>query len=307
MSCELSIIIVSYNTRELTLACLKSVIEQTRDLSYEIIVVDNASQDGSADAIALTFPRIELIRSPDNLGFARANNLAADKTQGSFLLLLNPDTVVLDGAVQKLYRFALDNPQAGIYGGQTVFSDGRIDHRHCWGKPTPWSFFCYGTGLSALFKESRWFNPEVCRVTGNQTVDIITGCFFMIERELWDKLSGFSPVFFMYGEEADLCLRARELGYAPLVYTGAKIIHYGGASEKVYVDKIVRLFKAKYLLCHRHWATHWRPFAGMLLALGSLVRWWGFTAGRLFGCRRCNEMAAAWRDVWGRRTEWITQ
>ncbi|EDN70142.1 glycosyl transferase, group 2 family protein [Beggiatoa sp. PS] len=307
MFCDLSIIIVSYNTKELTLACLKSVVDETHDLNYEIIVIDNASHDGSADAIALMFPDIRLIRSQENLGFARANNLVADSVRSNFLLLLNPDTVVLDGAIQKLYRFALDNPQAGIYGGKTLFPDGTINYRNCWGKVTPWSFFCYGTGLSALFKNSRLFNPEMCKITDVtvQTVDIVSGCFFLIERELWEKLSGFDPIFFMYGEEADLCLRASKLGYSPVIYTNAQIIHYSGASEKIRADKLVSLFKAKHRLSHKHWAAYWRPFASMMLTLGTLVRWWGFTVGNLLGYPRCEETAATWREVWKKRTEWM--
>src|SRR5688572_6894845 len=107
---ELSIIIVSYNTRDITLACLESVYAQTKRTSFELIVLDNASSDGSADAIAARFSQVNLVRHQTNLGFASGNNLAAKRATGTFLLLLNPDTVVLDGAIDKLMDFARANP-----------------------------------------------------------------------------------------------------------------------------------------------------------------------------------------------------
>ena len=118
-----SVLIVSYNTRELTLACLRSVIAQTRT-PHEILVLDNASTDGSAAAIAAEFPQIALLSERQNHGFARANNFLALKSRGEFLLLLNPDTVVLDGALDRLVAFARRFPGARIWGGHTVFEDG---------------------------------------------------------------------------------------------------------------------------------------------------------------------------------------
>ena len=213
MSPQLSIIIVSYNTRDITLACLESVYAQTRETSFEVIVLDNASSDGSADAIAGRFPQVRLIRHPINLGFAGGNNLAAKDAAGEFLLLLNPDTVVLNGAIDTLMAFARANPGAGIWGGRTVFADGTLNPTYCWKRQTAWSAFCCGTGLSSLFRGSRVLDPEAMGAWNRDQapeVDIVSGCFLLITRALWDTLGGFDPAFFMYGEEADMCLRARE-------------------------------------------------------------------------------------------------
>src|SRR5688500_1121742 len=120
---DLSIIIISYNTKEMTLDCLKSIFEQTSGISFEVIVLDNASRDNSAEAIAAGFPQVKLIAHQENLGFAGGNNLAARKAAGEYILLINPDTVVLDGAIQKLFRFAEDNPAAGVWGWRTLFGD----------------------------------------------------------------------------------------------------------------------------------------------------------------------------------------
>ena len=118
-----SIVVVSYRTRELTLTALRSVFDQTEPGTFELIVVDNDSDDGSADAIEAEFgDRLHLIRAGDNLGFARANNLAAERAKGEFLLLLNPDTVVLDRAIDQLVAFARSR-QARIWGGRTLFAD----------------------------------------------------------------------------------------------------------------------------------------------------------------------------------------
>ena len=134
----LSIIVVSYNTREMTLACLQSISEQTQ-LPHEVIVIDNRSDDGSADAIAAAFPDHRLIRAERNLGFAAANNLAAREARGDFLLLLNPDTLVLRGALDRLVAFARKRPEARIWGGRTLYADGRLNPGSCWGRITPWS------------------------------------------------------------------------------------------------------------------------------------------------------------------------
>src|SRR5262245_16826178 len=150
---ELSILVISYNTAEMTLACLDSVAAETRETAYEIIVVDNASSDGSADAVAAAHPEIRLIRSDENMGFARANNVAAKTAKGDVLLLLNPDTVVLDGAIDRLVAFAKARPKARIWGGHTVFGDGSPNPSNCWRRMDLWNLLCRATGLTGLFPE----------------------------------------------------------------------------------------------------------------------------------------------------------
>jgi GT2 family glycosyltransferase len=247
----------------MTLACLRSVLEQTKGISFELIVVDNDSNDNSAQAISEHFPAVRLITSSENLGFARANNLAAEKAKGTYLLLLNPDTVVLDRAVQKLHTFACQHPFNGVYGGRTLYGDNSLNPTSCWKQPSVWSLFCYATGLVSIFRRSVFFDPESYgswQRDSVREVDIVTGCFLMIEKKLWDQLGGFDPLFFMYGEDADLCLRAVELGAKPIITPEATIIHYRGASEKVHSDKMIRLFLAKEQLVKRHW----NPLAGRL-------------------------------------------
>ena len=149
-----SIIVVNYETRELTIACLEFVLSQTRSESYELVVVDNASTDGFAGAIRGTVPSAHLIASKVNLGFGAANNLAAKQARGEFLLLLNPDTVVLDSAIDRLIAFARLHPDAQIWGGRTFFGDLTLNPASCFRRMTLWNQFCYATGLGALFRWS---------------------------------------------------------------------------------------------------------------------------------------------------------
>jgi GT2 family glycosyltransferase len=308
---HVSILIISYNTREMTLACMRSVFGETRDVEFEVIVVDNASTDGSADAIAAEFPQVRLFALQDNLGFAGGNNFAAQHATGDWLLLLNPDTVVLDRAIDRLVAFAEQQQQAdpgvGIFGGRTLFGDRALNRTSCHGRPTLWSLTCAATGLMSLFRGSPLFHPEGYGAWPRDTVrqvDIVSGCFFLLRRELWHQLDGFDPAFFMYGEEADLCLRARRTGVRAMITPDATIIHHGGASEKVRADKMVRLMTAKVLLIRRHFPVWQRGLGVALFAAWPLSRAVALSLLALVQPRR-RETAATWRQVWRRRREWL--
>lgn len=308
-SVELSIVVVNYNTRDMTLACLDSIAAETRLTRYETIVVDNASSDGSAEALAAHPSRPSLIASPSNLGFARANNLAAEFAQGELLLLLNPDTVVLDGAIDRLVAFARRTPQARIWGGRTVFADRSLNPSSCWSRMTPWNLACRAVGLTGLFPRSPLFNGEAYGGWdrgSERTVDIVSGCFLLIRRGDWTELGGFDPAFFMYGEEADLCLRARALGARPRVTGEATIIHYGGASERTRSAKVLKLLTAKATLIRRHWRPSLRPVGLGLLAAWPITRWLAL-AGATIVSRRpdLHEAADVWKAIATSRREWL--
>lgn len=305
---DVSIIVVSFNTKAMTLAALDSIYAETLDVAYEVIVVDNASSDGSAEAIARHPGKPALTALAENIGFARANNLAARQARGRRILLLNPDTIVKGRAVDLLVAFADQNPAAGIWGGRTLFADGRLNPSSCWGRMTPWRLFCRASGLATVFKRSAWFNGEAYggwprnRV---REVDIVSGCFFLVDRDLWLRLGGFDPLFFMYGEEADLCLRAHALGALPMVTPAATIVHHGGASERTRADKMVKLLAAKASLVERHFDARWRGVGLALLAAWPATRGLAFTAlARVTGSPRHAATAAEWRQIWQRRHDW---
>lgn len=304
----LSIIIVSYNTCRLTRDCLDSVLRERPCVPHEVVVVDNASSDGSASMIADHPLQPRLIASPENLGFARANNLAAREARGRYLLLLNPDTVVLDRAIDRLLDFALARPDAGIWGGRTLFTDGSLNPKSCWRRMTVWSLLCRACGLATLCPASGFCNSEAYGGwlrDSQRNVDIVSGCFLLIGRPLWAQLAGFDAQFFMYGEDADLCLRARRLGARPCVTPDATIIHYAGASEPTRAGKMEKLLAAKATLIHRHWHPLLAPLGITLLALWPLSRWLALGALERLPIAGKDGRGRVWADIWQRRRAWI--
>ena len=303
-----SIIVVNYGTREMTMDCLRSIVRETRRVSYEILLVDNASNDGIVDAVRREMPHVHCFPLSSNVGFARANNVAAEQAKGCFLLLLNPDTVVLDGAVDRLIGFAMEKPEAKIWGGQSLRGDRSLDPTSCWRGVTLWGVICRTFGLDTAFPNSGIFNPEGYggwnRLSVRE-VDIICGCFMLIDRQMWEQLSGFDGIFFMYGEEADFCLRAARVGARPTFTPDAVIIHYGGASEQVETEKLVRKLSARAELIRRHLSPATRRAGLFMNSLLALVRALGYgMAARLSRNPERLSRAKIWRCVWLRRATW---
>lgn len=267
---QLDIVVVSYNTRELTLLAIDSIYEQTTKTIFNLIVVDNDSHDGSADAVEQKFPELTLIRSPRNLGFAGGVNLGAKQFQSDHFLLLNPDTVILDGAIDRLLSFALQRPENGIWGGVTLNDDMSINTHNAWSRPDTLSFLFNAIGLNETFSRSCFFNRANYGCWQRDTefpVDMLQGCFFLTHRKVWELLGGLDETFFMYGEESDYCLKAKQNGYQPIVTPDAKIIHHGGASEISLSDKTIKLLKAKVELINRHSSNWEQPLHRSLLLL----------------------------------------
>jgi N-acetylglucosaminyl-diphospho-decaprenol L-rhamnosyltransferase len=298
---ELTVIIVSYNTRELTLKAVETLIANAGDVAMKVVVHDNASADGSAEAVAQAFPEVEVVAYPENIGFARANNLVAERVDTEWMLLLNPDTETHPRAIEKLLGFARAHPEAGITGGRTVFPDGRLNPASCWRRMTLWSLFSNAVGLAQLFPNSDLFNREAMggwQRDSVREVDIVVGCFLMIPTALWHRLGGFDPRYFMYGEEADLCLRARRLGYRPMITPEAQIMHLVGASTSVRADKAVAVLRAKATLVRDHWPPALAPIGVGLLKFAALTRRIG--AAFLPTGERRERLLGTWR----KRHEW---
>ena len=306
---DVSIIIVSFNTKELTLSCIRSIIDETRAHSFEIIVIDNNSRDGSPAAIRENFPQVKLLERTDNLGFAGGNNMAVQSARGSRLLLLNPDTLILNAAIDAILMFADKTPNAQVWGGRAIFPDGTVN-ASCWNDMTMWSSLCRALGLTWMFPKSNLFNPESIHswdsLTNERDVDIVVGCFLLIEKSMWDKLGGFNPRFFMYGDEVDLCIRARKLGAQPRITPTATIIHYGGGSEPSSEDKLVKVFKGRITVMK----AHWRPLSA-LLGRWLLLTTAGLRALGSLALRPPERKGAGldgrshvWHAVFRRRKEW---
>jgi N-acetylglucosaminyl-diphospho-decaprenol L-rhamnosyltransferase len=291
---DVSILIVAYDCSDAVRECLGSIYQQTRDVTFEIIVVDNASHDGTALMIRDQFPEVRLLSKNENLGFARGVNLAAAEARGVHLLLLNPDTVVHEGTVRSLLEFARRHPSHGIYGGRTLTPNGEVDPSSCWGQPSPWSLFCFATLLTVAFKRSRLFDPESLgrwQRDSVREVGMVTGCLLLVPRGLWDELGGFDPRFFMYGEDADLSRRAIKRGLRPVITPDSVVTHEVGASTKWRPDKTVLVLRGKATLIRKHWPAGKRQFGLMMLWLGVAVR-------ALLG-------SSTWRHAWQVRRLWL--
>ncbi len=300
---QLSVLVASYRTRDRTLACLRSICEQTRESRFEVIVVDNGSADSTVEAISAEFPVVEVVPVDHNVGYARAINLAASRATGDFLVLLNPDTTVLNGALDQLRAFATAHPGHGLYGGRTLRPNGEVDPRSCWAAPSWWSLTCFGFGLTTAFPRSAIFNPESMgrwRRDSVREVGVITGSLCLVPRAVWNELGGFDPVYFMYGEDTDLARRAAILGYRPIITPNATIIHEGGASSPSGIDKSILLMRGKATFIRRNWKGVLRTWGLMMLLGGVALR----AALCRAGLARHRELA--WTMLWRKRREWIS-
>ncbi|MEN6384940.1 MAG: glycosyltransferase family 2 protein [Phycisphaerales bacterium] len=234
MKIELSIIIVNWNGSEITKQCLTSIYEQTRQISFEVIVVDNGSSDSSCEMIEKYFPQVRIIANRENRGFAAANNQGILEAKGDFLLLLNNDTIILDHALEKIIAVAKETPQAGVLGCKVLNAD-MTQQSSCFRFPSLLNLTLAAMHLDTFFPKHNFFGRErYAKVNWNKIteVDVVSGCFMLVRREAYEKTGVLDERFFMYAEETDWCLRFRQNGWKVLYAPYGEIIHLGGASSK---------------------------------------------------------------------------
>lgn len=266
-------------------------------------MLDNASGDGTAEMIRTEFQEVRLLALDENLGFAAGVNRAAEEARGEYVLLLNPDTVVHESAVRNLVEFARAHPEHGLYGGRTLDPDGTMNPGSCWAQPSLWSLVCFATLLSTAFKGSQLFDPEALGGWQRDTVrevGIVTGCLLLTPRAVWQELGGFDLRFYMYGEDADLSLRARRHGLRPAITPDAVVTHEIGVSSASRPDKLILLYLGKATLLRKHWPLGKREAGLALLWLGVGVR------ALLGAATRRGTKAEAWRVVWRERRRWLS-
>jgi len=258
---DVSLVIVSWNTREILQGCLRSIYEQTRDSTYEVIIVDNASVDGSQEMVKREFPRTTLFENEENRGFAVANNQGMGVAKGRYVLLLNSDTVVLNGAIQKVIAFADKHPEAAVVGCKVLNPDLTLQPT-CFMFPSLKNLFLSATYFYKVFPRSRFFGREQMTWWNRddvREVDVVTGCFMLVRRESIEQVGRMDERFFMYGEETDWCWRFKKTGWKRLFFPGAEIIHLGGQSSKhVKVKSLVQLRLS--ILQYFHKNTSWPVF-----------------------------------------------
>lgn len=229
-----SVIIVSYNTREILRACLNRLFDMCRDLTLEVIVVDNASRDASAEMVECDFPDVHLVRSQINLGFAAANNVGFKVATGDTILLLNPDALLEPGALQRSLAYMATDPRIGIGGGLLLDKAGQWQpSARCF--PSLLNEFLVLSGLAARFPKSRFFGrfDRTWDDSGQPSkVDWVPGAFALIRRSALEQVGEFDERFFLYYEEVDLCRRFQQAGWTIWYWPDVVIRHWGGESSK---------------------------------------------------------------------------
>ncbi len=234
---DISIIIVSYNTKELLEECLDSISTYSKNIKCETFVVDNDSHDNTAEFVKKNYPWVKLIESSKNLGFSKANNLALKKASGKYVLILNPDTKLTPDTLSSMKKF-MDSSATdiGIATCRVELANGQLDKDCRRLFPTPQLAFTHFSGLSKLFKKSAFFNGYYCghlKEDEQHEIDACVGAFMFIRKNLLDKVGFFDEDYFFYGEDLDLCYRFKNAGYK-IVYTPiTKIVHYKGASSGI--------------------------------------------------------------------------
>jgi hypothetical protein len=238
MKMDLSIIIVNWQSKNYLQQCLRSILDQTRDLQFEIIVIDNASYDGVAELIARQFPQVIFLQSAKNLGFAKANNQAFACSVGRNVLFLNPDTEV-QGPALALLMSALDTqPHAGIAGAKLLNSDLSIQTSCIQTFPTIWNQALDLELLRSAFPGSSfWGNKVLFEAQQNPvSVEAISGACLMIKRDVFLEAGQFTTDYFMYSEDIDLCYKVTRRGWKNYYVDKARVIHHGGGSSSANPD-----------------------------------------------------------------------
>jgi len=310
---DLSIVIVSYNTRALLQACLASLVQiaspgsrhplvaESGDVSSEIIVVDNGSSDGSPDMVCTEFPTVKLIAS-ENIGFAAGSNKGIAQARGRYILLLNPDTIVLDDALGTLVRFMDGHPRAGAAGGHLLNPDGSFQHS-AFRFPNLWmSFFDFfplnhrvlNSRLNGRYPMS-WYEHSF-------QIDHPLGACLLMRREAIEQVGMLDEGFFMYSEEIDWCWRVRQAGWEVWHVADAPVIHYGAQSTRQFRHRMfIELFRSRY----RYFAKHYSPafcwLNRQVVRLGltrEMARtWWQHKRGQI-GENDYRGHMNAYREVW---------
>lgn len=261
---DVSICIVSLQARDLLRDCLCSIYQTMSTLTFEVIIVDNHSTDGTLEMIKRDFPNVRVLINNQNIGYTRANNQAMHESRGRVIVLINPDTVVNSGAITELFYFLEANPQVGIVGPKVLNRDRTLQKQCRRSEARPWDSFCYFSGLSRIFPKNRLFAGYLMTyLDENQAhaTEAISGSCMMIRRQVLEQIGCQDETFFAYQEDTDYCRRARLAGWKVYYDPAAQIIHYGGegGSRVQPYRSIIEWHRSYYLYYRKHFAGDY-PF-----------------------------------------------
>jgi N-acetylglucosaminyl-diphospho-decaprenol L-rhamnosyltransferase len=276
---DLGIVIVNWNTGDFLRDCLRSVDASEGELAFEVVVVDNCSHDNSATMVRQEFPHVHLIENDTNCGYAPANNMGLRRLEARYYLLLNPDTVLPPNALRDMVAFMEDHPEAGMAGPKLVMADGKLDLACRRGFPTPENSFYKLFGLSKLFPKSRRFgqyNLTYLDPDEMAEVDCVVGAFLMVSREVVEQVGLLDEQYFMYAEDLDWALRAKQAGWKVYYCPHVTVLHYKRrASEQNPQKARYEFWRAMYLFYRKHYAAdtpswlHYLVLAGLALRGGT--------------------------------------
>jgi GT2 family glycosyltransferase len=231
---DVSIIIVSYNTRGVLLDCLKSIYQNAGEVSFEVIVVDNASKDGTEDEITkLKYPNFTYIQNKQNLGFSKANNAGIKKSKGRYVLFLNPDTKLYKDTFPEMVNFMDKTKDCAAATCKVLLPNGKIDDASHRGFPTPWNSFTHFSGLAKIFPKSKIFNGynlgnlDLAKI---HEIDVLAGAFMMVGRQAGEKVGWWDEDYFFYGEDIDFCYMLKQNGWKIYYVPTCSILHLKGVS-----------------------------------------------------------------------------
>lgn len=298
---DLSVIIVNWNTKELLSRCLSLVYDTVTNLECEVFVVDNASQDGSAAMVRRFFPQTRLLENEENVGFARANNQAIKESRGRYILLLNSDTFVMEGTIERMVAFMDAHPEAGVAGCRLYYPNGKLQ-LSCTSFPTLATEFYLLTSLDRLFPR----NPVLGRYwmtywdfNSVREVDVVLGAFIIVRSQAMEEVGLLDESFFMYSEELDWCYRFKEKGWKIYYMPYAEAIHIGGAStEKVKAEMILELYRSRVAFFRKHYGLPNALLLKIMLAAASIPRLFLFSTRYILKDEAGENARQKWFGYW---------
>lgn len=277
---DLSIVVLSWNTRDLTLACLRALAEDVSALSRQIIVVDNGSEDNSADAIAAAFPSVLLVRNERNVGYAAGNNQGAEHATGAYLCLLNSDTEVRPGALDRCVEFLATNPEYGAAAPKLVNLDGSVQ-RACMRFPGLGTALVYDLFWSK-FPPGKWVDDRYYMRDfdhlHSRDVQQPPGACMIVRRDEYLAMGGLDPQLFLFFNDVDFCRRLWQQGRRIRYLAEAEVVHHGGASTKKYGSFVVTWFRNRLAYYRKHYGRWSMPYLRTIVRLRGFEEWW--RAGR---------------------------
>lgn len=263
---EVSIIIPSWNAKQYLQNCIESIVKETQANHVEIIVVDNASTDGSKELVQQQFPQVKLICNRANLGFAKASNIGIKQGSGRYFCIVNSDVEVLDGCFNRMIEYMEQNPEIGMLGPQILDANNNIQ-RSTMGFPTVWNTLCRALALDTIFPGSKLFGGYLMTFWSHDTlrkVDVINGCLWLVRREALNQVGMLDERFFIYAEDKDWCKRFWNAGWNVVYFPHARAIHYGGASSS---QAPIRFYIEMHRANLQYWKKHHKRLAQIVFLL----------------------------------------